>query len=135
MLEAPSSADHVGSGRGAPAGRHVEVSMTATRWYLAGPMTGYQALNFPEFNRHTARLRALGYEVINPAEINTDPNADWSACMRTDIAQLVRCDGIALLSGWQLSRGALLEHRIAKALGMRIALAWEITERAEVEIA
>jgi len=86
--------------------------------YLAGPMTGYSELNFPLFHSEAARLRAMGYEVVNPAEINIDPDAEWSACMRADIRELVGCDGIALLPGWAKSRGASLELYIAETLGM-----------------
>lgn len=88
------------------------------RVYLAGPMTGHKDLNFPAFHAAAANLRASGYEVVNPAEINPDPNACWTACMREDIAQLVKCDRIALLPGWEKSRGALIEARIAADLSM-----------------
>jgi hypothetical protein len=37
--------------------------------YLSGPMTGLPDLNFPAFHAEAARLRALGYDVINPAEL------------------------------------------------------------------
>ena len=90
------------------------------RIYIAGPMTGLPDLNFPAFNRAAAILRAAGYEAINPAEINPDPTAGWEACMRADIAELVKCDGVALLPGWERSRGASLEAHIAHSLGMRL---------------
>lgn len=90
-----------------------------TRTYLAGPMSGIPDLNFPAFHKAAASLRASGYEVINPAEINADPNAKWADAMRQDIAQLVTCDAIALLPGWDKSRGASLEYTIAHALGMK----------------
>ena len=92
------------------------------RTYIAGPMTGIEALNFPAFHRAAARLRATGHEVINPAEINPDPDAGWTACMRIDLAQLVTCEAIALLPGWDRSRGARLEHHVATALEMRVLL-------------
>ena len=88
--------------------------------YLAGPMTGIAELNFPLFHSEAARLRSLGHEVINPAEINADPAIEWSVCMRADIAQLVTCDGIAMLPGWSKSRGASLELYIAESLGMHV---------------
>ena len=90
------------------------------RIYIAGPMTGLPDLNFPAFHAEAARLRALGYEVSNPAEINPDPTAGWEACMRADIAELVKCDGVALLPGLERSRGASLEAHIAHSLGMRL---------------
>lgn len=97
------------------------------RIYLAGPMTGIPELNFPTFHAETARLRALGYEVVNPAEINADPDAGWLACMRDDIVQLVRCDGVALLPGWERSRGATLERHIGTALGLLVVDAASLT--------
>lgn len=94
--------------------------------YIAGPMSGLPELNFPAFHAAAAALREQGLTVINPAEINPDVGTDWVDCMRVDIAQLVTCDGIYLLPGWEKSRGAKLEHHIADALGMTVALApWE----------
>lgn len=98
------------------------------RVYLAGQMTGKPDLNFPLFHAETARLRALGYDVVNPAEINADPSAGWLDCMRADIAQLVTCDEIATLPGWQASRGASLEVHIMMALGLPVRSASELVE-------
>lgn len=92
------------------------------RVYVSGPMTGHPDLNFPAFHDAAARLRAVGYDVVNPAEINPDHGATWSECLRADIAALVTCDAIAMLSAWQTSRGAKLERDIATALGMRVGL-------------
>ncbi|WP_333986703.1 DUF4406 domain-containing protein [Burkholderia cepacia] len=99
------------------------------RIYVAGPMTGHPQLNFPAFHAEAARLRALGYEVVNPAELNADPGADWLSCMRTDIKHLVDCDAIAMLEGWQTSRGAALEYTIALTLGHAVFRAVDIVER------
>jgi nucleoside 2-deoxyribosyltransferase len=98
------------------------------RLYLAGPMTGYSDLNFPLFHAETARLRALGFDVVNPAEINVDPSKGWAECLKADIAQLVTCDGIALLPEWNRSKGATFEHHIAETLGLDIRNAHEIVE-------
>ena len=94
--------------------------MSAARWYIAGPMSSMPDLNFPAFHARAAELRAAGFEVENPAEINADPTAGWEACMRQDIARLVLCDAILLLPGWQQSRGARLEHTIAVELGLMV---------------
>lgn len=96
------------------------------RVYVAGPMTGMPELNFPAFHAEANRLRNAGYEVANPAEINPDIGAKWQDCMRADIEQLVRCDAIVLLPGWEKSRGATLEHHIAKQLDLEIYLAGEL---------
>lgn len=96
-----------------------------TRIYICGPMTGIPDLNFPLFHAEAARLRTLGYEVINPVEINPDPAAKWNACMRADIAQLVTCDAIHMLPNWEMSKGASLEHHIGCSLGLDIIYAQE----------
>lgn len=96
------------------------------RIYLSGPMTGLPNLNFPAFRIEAARLRAMGYEVVNPAELNPDPNADWHECMRHDLAELLKCDAVALLDGWQRSAGAHLEMHVAHRVGMEIMIAREV---------
>ena len=101
-----------------------------TRIYIAGPMSNLPNLNFPAFHAEAARLRALGYEVVNPAEINADPTAGWNECMRKDIAQLVTCNAIAMLPGWEHSKGASLEHRIARQLDMQVIYNTGFAERA-----
>lgn len=87
--------------------------------YLAGPMTGLPEFNFPAFHRAAAALRDAGHDVINPAEINVDPKATWQQCLRACLAQLVTCEGIALLPGWEHSRGARLEAHVAHMLDIK----------------
>lgn len=70
------------------------------RLYVAGPMTGYQDLNFPAFHAETARLR-----------------------------ELLGCNAIVLLAGWAQSRGATLEHHVASSLGLTVFHAGELIER------
>lgn len=117
---------------------------TSTRLYLAGPMSGIAQLNFPKFHAEAARLRSLGFEVVNPAELNNeDPNAVfaseaaqfeyWCKCMRVDIAQLLQCDSVALLDGWTGSKGARLEQHVAYQLGMSPRLSAFFVEQANEE--
>lgn len=88
------------------------------RVYIAGPMTGIEFLNFPAFHAAAATLRELGHTVVNPAELNPDPETSWLDCMRVDIAQLVTCDAVAMLDGWSGSRGATIEWNLACDLGL-----------------
>ncbi len=90
------------------------------RFYISGPMTGLPDLNFPAFNAEAARLREQGFAVVNPAELNPDPQATWKQCMRLDIRHLVECDAIVMLPGWERSRGARLERHIAIELGLTV---------------
>lgn len=88
--------------------------------YLAGPMSGIPEFNHPAFHAAAAKLRAQGYSVVNPAEINPDITKTWEQCMRRDIQALADCAILALLPGWEPSKGARLEYDIAQSLGMTI---------------
>lgn len=89
------------------------------RIYLAGPMTGYPEFNYPAFRTATAFLRRQGHEVVCPTELHDgDTSRPWDYYVRCAIGGLIRCDTIALLPGWETSRGARLEHTIAEALDM-----------------
>lgn len=88
--------------------------------YLSGPMSGHPELNFPAFRLMAKSLRAAGYDVTSPAELNPDPDADWKTCMRADIKALCDCDGIALMPGWESSAGAHLELHVAHRLGIEV---------------
>ncbi len=96
------------------------------RIYISGPMTGMPDMNFPAFNADADRLRALGFDVVNPVELNPDPAMSWHKCMRCDLAALLTCDTLALLDGWQKSAGAHLEMHVAHRVGMEIVIAQEV---------
>jgi hypothetical protein len=94
-----------------------------THLYVSGPMTGMPDLNFPAFNEAARLLRAAGYTVTNPAELDAQDagkTLTWEQYMRRDIKALMDCDGVALLPGWTESRGANLEVEIARPLKMAI---------------
>lgn len=94
---------------------------TNGRIYIAGPMSGYPDYNFATFNEAAKRLRAAGYEVVNPAEMDGgDTSQSWGYYLKRDLPQLLSCDAVALLPGWERSRGAKLEVQTAKAVGMPV---------------
>ena len=113
------------------------------KFYLAGPMTGIANFNFPAFNAAAAKLRAGGHEVFNPAErdierhggvdISADNHAGDPAlaakshgfslrdALADDAAFICKvADAIAMLPGWENSKGARAEHALAFALGHQI---------------
>ncbi|MCE2830527.1 MAG: DUF4406 domain-containing protein [Oxalobacteraceae bacterium] len=90
------------------------------RVYIAGPMSGLPAYNWPLFNDTAARLRAQGYTVVNPTENGLRAEAPWEQHMRRDIAMLLTCDAILMLPGWSKSRGAMMEWKIAVELGFDV---------------
>lgn len=88
------------------------------RVYLSGPMSGLIDSNFPEFHRWAALLRAAGYDVVSPAEIQEA--GTWELCLRSDLRELCTCEGIALMPGWENSKGANLELHVAHRLGLKV---------------
>jgi len=98
------------------------------RVYLAGPMSGIAAYNFPLFFEITKLLRDQGYDVFNPAE-NDDGGEIQSRAyyMRIDIPALMATEAVVVLPGWQESRGASLEVWLALDLDMPV-YRYEITD-------
>jgi|SRR5690606_8900214 hypothetical protein len=111
--------------------------------YLAGPMSGYPEFNFPAFHAAAAKLRADGYFVFNPAErdIERHNGIDISKGNAAGCQELAakehgfslrdaladdtwwickEADAIAMLPGWEKSKGANAELALAKALGHEI---------------
>jgi hypothetical protein len=102
--------------------------------YISGPMTGMPDLNFPAFHKAAASLRASGYRVVNPAELDALDTQEmtWPEYMRRDIRALMDCTHIAMLPGWENSKGAKLEKHIADALGMRVMYVDHFSARTQV---
>lgn len=110
--------------------------------YVAGPMRGIPEFNFPAFNAAAAKLRAEGHEVFNPAEKDNERhgtdiskgNATGDESLATqqhgfnlrealalDLEFICRqADAIALLPGWENSKGANAERATAVALGLKL---------------
>ena len=86
--------------------------------YIAGPMTGLPDYNYPAFNEAAAALKAAGFEVCNPATNPAPPCGSWEGYMRLAIAQLVTCDGVALLPDWAVSKGAKIEAKLGHDLSL-----------------
>lgn len=93
-------------------------SVAARRIYLSGPISGYLHHNRPAFAAAQEALEATGYTVVNPLDVTQA--TDWQSCMRDDIKALMDCDGVALLDGWERSRGAKIEVSLATRLDMPV---------------
>jgi hypothetical protein len=108
------------------------------RVYIAGPMTGIRAFNFPAFDSMAITLRRMGHEVICPSELD-DPESraaamasvdgdpaeyarltglSWGDFLSRDVKVIADggIDAIVVLDGWEKSRGARLETFVGKAL-------------------
>lgn len=115
---------------------------TRCRIYLAGPMRGIPYFNFPLFGKWTAALRANGHEVFSPAEKDIErygpsfamdhPTGDEKEAVKRyhfDLRMVMlhdlswicqQADEVALLPGWEKSRGARAEKAVAEAIGLNV---------------
>jgi hypothetical protein len=65
--------------------------------------------------RRKMSLNGILADVSNPVRF-CQPDLEWYEAIKACIGNLVRCDGIALLQGWQQSRGAALEMKLAQEM-------------------
>jgi len=98
----------------------------AVRVYIAGPMTGLPANNYPAFDDVAGKLRARGFHVENPAENPPPECGTWRGWMRLAVRQLATCDAVALLPGWMASKGARTEFRLATDLELQVITVEEL---------
>jgi hypothetical protein len=110
------------------------------RVYIAGPMTNLPQFNFPAFDHAAKVLRALDYDVVSPAELDSpetralamaSPDGDpshyaqgdtWGDFLARDV-KLIADEGIeaiVTLPGWEKSRGARLETFVGRLCGLDI---------------
>lgn len=109
--------------------------------YIAGAMRGIPYFNYPAFNAAAKKLRDEGHIVFNPAERDIERDGkNWGDahkngsledaqkdgfCLRTalgdDLAWICgEADAVAMLPGWEKSKGANAERATAEALGLEI---------------
>ena len=106
-----------------------------SRVYIAGPMTGYEHYNAPAFRAAAEDWAREGWVAITPLETNNlvwrkhygrdfDPTTDkcdyghalLPEMLLENFRALLESDAVAVLSGWEKSKGATLEVQLAKNL-------------------
>ena len=119
-------------------------------YYVAGPMRNIPRFNFDTFDSVAKDLETIGHKVSNPAahdrqcypdieqwegfaagDISKCPKFDLAAAMRWDLDQVIKCDGIILLPGWEKSSGAAYEVVVAKMCGKSIGVASQVLNLGE----
>jgi hypothetical protein len=102
-------------------------------WYQAGPMSKIDKFNIPAFLATQTDLRDRGYTTHLPADLD-DPEIvaellasdgspsssvlTWGECLAADVILISDiCGGVAVMTGWENSRGACLETFTARLHG------------------
>jgi nucleoside 2-deoxyribosyltransferase len=103
------------------------VNGSAPRVYLSGPMSGIEEFNYPAFKTAAADLRARGYKVVSPAELDEEQHGGppdpstvtpeaYVEYLSRDLEHVLEVDAVVALAGWEKSRGAKLECYVAAGL-------------------
>ena len=119
--------------------------MSKRRIYLSGQMSGKERSEYMRrFREAEAILRRHGYGCINPCrvwacrwpwiykamELALGKRLAYALILAYDLLLIMtRADGIAMLPGWQASRGAQIENYVARhfpMMGISKAAAEEI---------
>lgn len=89
--------------------------------YVSGPVTGQEDTARERF---LEACRAIGLHgrfegTANPCAL-CPPDATHEEAMRRCLRVLLNCDAMALLPGWEESRGCLAEYAVACAIGIPV---------------
>ena len=100
--------------------------------YIAGPMRGIEDWNYPLFDEARDFLNRLGkWQVFSPADMDraqgfnpvydeVDPVLFMRDAMRRDLTKIAECDRLAVLPGWENSKGCKAEIALARVLNIPI---------------
>lgn len=116
------------------------------RIYISGPMTGIEPREYRRrFREAEAILRRHGYGCINPCRVWScrfpwlyrlmnallGNRLAYAVILAYDLILLMtRADGIAMLPGWQASRGAQIENYVSMHFWMQ-GISKAVTEEIE----
>ena len=116
------------------------------RIYISGPMTGIEPREYRRrFREAEAILRRHGYGCINPCRVwpcrfpwlyrlmnaLLGRRLTYAVILAYDLILLMtRADGIAMLPGWQASRGAQIENYVSMHFWMQ-GISKAVTEEIE----
>ena len=92
--------------------------------YTAGPMSGIPDFNYPAFRTAEQQLTMAGYNVLCPVDSeqhnDTGKPQTWDWYMRHALRMVLDAEGLAMLPGWENSRGAILEVHVARSLDLPV---------------
>ena len=87
--------------------------MSRSKLFISGPISGrpYKEAAI-HFNSAATLAYQIGFDPVTPIRLCC-PLWSWWRCMAVCLCHLLWCDAVLFLPGWDLSRGARIEHRVA----------------------
>lgn len=95
------------------------------RVYISGKITGLSKEEYENnFQKAEDYLKSLGYvDIVNPVKLKPHNNIeDWQGYMRSCVRELATCDEVSVIRGWETSKGAQEEVRLAGLLGIQVSI-------------
>jgi hypothetical protein len=81
-------------------------------------MTGLPDYNYPAFRAAAQEWRKYGWDVLDPSEkFGGRTDLPYEVYIKASIIDVLCADTIAMLPGWETSKGATLERSIMEAIG------------------
>jgi hypothetical protein len=106
-----------------------------TKIYISGPIAadplGHEHA-VQTFTTAEKILYAEGFTAVNPFNVwacdgirckplfPTPKSHTWECYIKYDLREMLRCDGVAMLPGWEISPGARIENFVALNTGIPI---------------
>jgi|SRR5690606_36031755 len=97
--------------------------MRKERIYLSGKITGLdEKVSKLLFKYAELEVQTVfpDFAIVNPWQITHKHDATYTDFVVRDIEELFACKAIYMLNNWTDSRGARIEHFIAKEMGLEI---------------
>ena len=89
--------------------------------YISGKVSGIENEAHELFAKAELWLKSFGYSVVNPMTLTHQHDKSWHSYMKEDVKALCECDEIFMLTNWNDSKGAIIEHTIAMYLGIKVS--------------
>lgn len=89
--------------------------------YNAGKISGLSYLDaYNKFDRYDKDIERRGMLPVNPMKVGLRPRRPWWMHLVYDLGLLIGCSHVVFQHDWEESRGARIEHCVARLLRKKI---------------